>query len=74
MKIVVLQGSKEEIIERLRSIDGEIVEAIVHLEEANEAIPPSSNEDIFAEMKPYEVEVGDVDYSRESIYSRTVGE
>jgi len=34
----------------------------------------STAEDIFAEMEPFTVKASDVDYSRDSLYSRQQGE
>jgi hypothetical protein len=69
----VLTGSKQEIAESLARIDGDVREAIVFVEEPS-APAADANEDIFAEMAPYTVDVGDADCSRESIYTRMEGE
>ena len=69
----VLQGSKQEIAERILHMSGEIREVIVVIE-APTPIPLAPGEDIFAEMKPYEAHVGNADCSRESIYTRMEGE
>jgi hypothetical protein len=71
--VQVLQGSKQEIIERLVAIRGEVREAIVFIEEPADAAI-AEGEDIFAEMEPYTVHVGNADYSREAIYTRMEGE
>jgi hypothetical protein len=77
MQTLIFKGSKQEIAEGLARITGEVLEAIVFV---NEAVPlPSepgmaSAEDIFAEMKPFMVEATDVDDSREAIYTLTEGE
>jgi hypothetical protein len=58
-------------------MSGEVREAIVFVEET---APAASSEgapdlgDIFAEMRPFMVDVQDVDDSRAAIYSRLVGE
>jgi len=71
----VLQGSKQEIAEKLMQIPGDIREVIVVVEELLPAPdPPAPGEDIFAEMEPYMVHVGDADWSREAIYTRMEGE
>jgi hypothetical protein len=76
MKTHVLRGSKQEIAEGLARISGEVREAIVFEEEPDQLgpAPASPPEDIFAEMRPYMVDVPDVDDSREAIYSRMEGE
>lgn len=75
MKAHVLRGSKQEIAENLVRISGEVREAIVFEEElAASTTQPQVDEDIFAEMAPYMVEVQDVDDSREAIYTPMDGE
>ena len=71
----VLTGSKHEIARQLASLDGEVREAIVFLEdEAGTESSVQSTEDMFAEMEPYTVRVGGADYSRAGIYSRKAGD
>jgi hypothetical protein len=72
----VLQGSKQEIAERIVLMPGEIREVIVIVDEpsAEEPAFPEPGEDIFAEMAPYESKATDVDCSREAIYTRMEGE
>ena len=76
MKTHVLRGSKQEIVEGLGRISGEVREAIVF--EAEQGATPGTgaqqNGDIFAEMRPFMVEVQVVDDSREAIYTRMDGE
>ena len=74
MKTHVLTGTKSEIAEAVIRIDGEIREVIVFVEEPAEAVPSSPNEDIFAEMEPFTVNVGHANDSREWIYTRLEGE
>jgi hypothetical protein len=77
MKMHVLKGLKQEIAENLVRISGEVREAIVFVEEPAPAAPRARTpdaEDIFAEMRPFMVDVQDVDDSREAIYSRMEGE
>ena len=77
MKTHILKGSKQEIAESLVRISGDVREAIVFVEEPAPAAPEASTpdaEDIFAEMRPFMVDVQDVDDSREAIYSRMEGE
>jgi hypothetical protein len=77
MKMHVLKGSKQEIADNLVRISGEVREAIVFVEEPAPAAPGAHTpdaEDIFAEMRPFMVDVQDVDDSREAIYSRMEGE
>ena len=77
MKTHFLRGSKQEIAEGIVHISGEVREAIVFEEEQAQGVPAASTsgaEDIFAEMRPYMVDVQDVDDSREAIYTRMEGE
>lgn len=74
MKTHILKGSKREIAESFARIDGDIREVIVIVDEPSDAVPPLPGEDIFAEMEPYTVQAGGVDYSRESMYTPTEGE
>ncbi len=73
MNVEVLTGSKQEIAEGVARIRGDVREAIVFVEELSDTAR-SQGEDIFAEMEPFTVSVGDVDYSREALYSRMEGE
>jgi len=77
MKTHVLKGSRQEIVEGLSRISGEVREAIVFVDEpaptAPDAGPPEAS-DIFAEMQPFMVDLPDVDDSREAIYTRMDGE
>ncbi len=69
----VLRGSKQEIAQQLASLEGEVREAIVFVEEPPGAPTqrvPETVDELFAEMEPYMVNVGEVDYSRAGIYSR----
>jgi hypothetical protein len=77
MKTHVLKGSKQEIAQRIAQLSGEVREAIVFVDEPNPAehgaaTPDTS--DIFAEMRPFMVDVPDVDDSREAIYTAVEGE
>jgi hypothetical protein len=76
MKTHVLRGSKQEIAESLVRISGEVREAIVFEEEPATAskVNTQDADDIFAEMRPYMVDVEALDDSREAIYSRMEGE
>jgi hypothetical protein len=76
MKTHILRGSKQEIVESLIRMSGEIREAIVFEEES---VSPSEAahdyiEDIFAEMAPFMADTPPVDDSREGIYTRMEGE
>jgi hypothetical protein len=73
LKAHVLTGSKQEIADNLARISGEVREAIVFVEEPTRA-GVSDSEDIFAEMRPFMVDVHDLDDSREAIYTRLDGE
>jgi hypothetical protein len=72
----VLKGSKQEIAQKVATLEGEVREAIVFIEEPSDVPPPAgeSIDDLFAEMEPYMVHVGDADYAREGIYSRMPSE
>lgn len=74
MKAQVLRGTREEIAQTVLRIGGEVREAIVFIEEPSGPSEDLSGDDIFAEMEPFTVKVGGVDYSREAIYSRLEGE
>jgi hypothetical protein len=72
MKTQVLTGSKAEIAEQMTHIEGTIREVIVVIDEPIPA--PPAEEDMFAEMEPYMVNVAEFDDSREAIYTRMEGE
>ena len=77
MTVRVLTGSKEEIAQKVANLPGEVREVIAFVEEPlSESMQPvpETVEEFFKEMEPYMVEAGDVDYSREAIYSRMPGE
>ena len=81
----LLRGSKEEIARQVADLEGDVREAIVFIEEpagtpaSSSTAPtqavPATVEEMFKEMEPYEAHSGgDVDYSREGIYTRKPGE
>jgi hypothetical protein len=73
MTALVLKGTKAEIAQQLASLEGEVREAIVFVEQPSAASSepvPATVEEFYKEMEPYMVNVGHVDYSRESIYGR----
>jgi hypothetical protein len=74
MKAQILRGSKQEIAETVARMVGEVREAIVFIEEPTDVAVGAGREDIFAEMEPFTVRVGDADCSREALYSRIEGE
>jgi hypothetical protein len=74
MRVQVIRGSKQEIAEGVAQIQGEVREAIVFVEEPAAVNNDEGGADIFAEMEPYMVHVGDADDSREALYSRMEGE
>jgi hypothetical protein len=77
MKTHVLRGPKQEITENLARIDGEVREAIVFVQEPAPVAPGApapDTDDVFAEMRPFMVDMQDVDDSREAIYTRMEGE
>ncbi|MGE3804816.1 MAG: hypothetical protein AB7K24_09110 [Gemmataceae bacterium] len=69
MKTHILKGSKQQIVERLVQIRGEVREVIVFEEEPPPPPDPMPKEaeDIFAEMNPFMVDVYFVDDSREAV-------
>jgi hypothetical protein len=75
MQAHVLRGTKQQVAENLAQMPGEVREAIVFVEEpaTAEARTPE-REDIFAEMRPYMVDVEDLDDTREAVYTRGDGE
>lgn len=67
----VLTGSKLEIAQKVANLQGEVREAVVFIEEpATTRAESATVEDLFAEMEPHTVKVGDVDDSRNTIYTR----
>ena len=74
IKVRTITGPKEHIAREITDIADDVVEAIVFVNETNGVHHRSSDEDIFAEMEPYTVQAGKVDYSRESIYAAPEGE
>ncbi|HXE54126.1 MAG TPA: hypothetical protein VN541_13980 [Tepidisphaeraceae bacterium] len=73
----VLTGSKQQIAQQVASLEGEVREAIVFVDEPIDpsALPvPATVEDLFREMEPYMANVGQVDDSREAIYTLMEGE
>lgn len=77
MNTRVFTGSKEEIAQQVASLEGEVREVIVFIEEpagaATQDVPVTVGE-LFKEMEPYTVNVGDVDYSRAGSCARKPGE
>lgn len=75
MQAHVLRGTKQKIADDLARMPGEVREAIVFVEDpASAEARMSDREDIFAEMRPYMVDVEDLDDSREAAYIRGQGE
>jgi hypothetical protein len=71
----VLKGSKQEIAGQIAALEGDVREVVVYIDEPVPQLPvPATVEELFAEMEPYTVKVGDVDDSREAIYTRMEGE
>ncbi len=73
----VLTGTKQEIAQQLVSLEGDVREAIVFIDEPAGAAAqdvPATVEELFAEMEPYMAHAGHVDDSREAIYTRMDGE
>ena len=80
MRTEIVQGSKEVIADRLSHIRGNIVEAIFFVDDsgnghaAGRDLSDADFEALLREMDAHTVSVGNVDYSRESIYRRMEGE
>jgi hypothetical protein len=74
IKARTITGSKVQIAREITGIADDVVEAIVFVNESNGKTSGKPVEDIFAEMEPYMVQVGNVDYSRSSIYAPPEGE
>jgi hypothetical protein len=79
MRAEVVQGTRQQIADRLTRIDGNVVEAIFFVDEASngKTAPPLTDdqfEQLLREMKAQTVSVGRADYSRQSIYSPMEGE
>jgi hypothetical protein len=72
----ILTGSKAEIAQKVASLEGDVRQAIVFVDEPRVAPPRTyaSAEQLFAEMEPYTARAGRADYSRSGIYSRTPSE
>lgn len=71
----VLKGTKREIAEAIADYPDDIEEVIVRSPEPVIADNPAAAwDELFAEMLPYTVRVGSIDYSREAMYTRMVGE
>src|SRR5689334_11183557 len=61
----VLKGSKQEIALQVANLEGEVREAIVFIDQPPSASmqpAPATVEELFKEMEPYMVKVGNVDY------------
>lgn len=71
MQAHVLRGTKQQIAENLAQMPGVIREAVVFVEEPL-AEARKAEEDIFAEMRPYMVDVDIIglDDTREAVYTR----
>lgn len=75
----VLTGSKQQIAQQVANLQGDIREAIIFIEEPH-GVPaqqpiPATVEELFKEMEPYMAHSdGNVDDSREAIYTRMEGE
>ena len=72
MNARVLTGSKKEIAEQLAGLSGDVLEAIVFVEELPG--PRATDHNLFAEMEPFTVREADADDSRAAIYQHREGE
>jgi hypothetical protein len=73
MKVQVLKGSKQQIAQSVAEIPGQVREVVVFVEDHSDTDASEAGEDIFAELEPFTVKAGDVDYSRDSLYSKQEG-
>lgn len=73
MRTRILTGSKAEIAAAVAQIDGEILEVIAVIDEPSNSSSQPPTEDIFADMEPFTVNAGGVDYSRQALYTRLEG-
>jgi hypothetical protein len=74
MRTQVITGSKQEIAAQIANTPGEVREVILFIEDSDVAPPDKDGEDFLTEMEEHMVDAPDVDYSRESIYDRTIDE
>jgi len=77
MTVRVITGSKQEIARKVAGLEGDVREAIVFIEQpaaTSAQTVPETVDEMFKEMEPYMAHAGDVDYSRDAIYSRNPGE
>jgi hypothetical protein len=77
MTAKVLTGSKQEIAQKVSSIEGRVREVIVFVEEPINPILqtiPETAAELFAEMEPFTVRVDAFDDSRKGIYEPMEGE
>jgi hypothetical protein len=71
----IITGSKREIADRIVEIEGDVREVVVFIDEPSvdrsaASTAADGSGDIFAEMDAHAVQAGgQVDYSRESIYT-----
>lgn len=75
----LLTGSKQQIAQQVANLQGDVREAIVFIDEPDGAPAqppvPATVEELFKEMEPYMAHSdGNVDDSREAIYTRMEGE
>ena len=64
----VLRGTKQEIVENLIRMSGEVREAVVFVDE-QASLEMRDRDEFFAEMRPFMVEVKDLDDDRDAIYA-----
>ena len=70
MKTQFLTGSKQQIAESVAHMSGEVLEAIVFLDDPADRPENLSDTDVFDEMEPFTVKAGGADYSRDTLYTR----
>jgi hypothetical protein len=78
MTTQIVRGTNQQIADAVARMPERIVEAILLLDDSSGplagAVSDADFEKLTAEMEILTVSVGNVDYSRESIYSRLEGE
>ena len=74
MKTQIIEGTAQQIAKKLIELNGQIIHAVLLIEEPSDHKVAKPGEDIFAEMEPYTVKAGGADYSRESLYTPLEGE
>lgn len=73
----IVTGSKQEIARQVAAMEGNVREAIVFVEEVaiGPAGPvPATVDEMFKEMEPFSSQAEAPDFTRESVYTKKLGE